>query len=62
MQRANMQAGRQQSTQQQCRGLKINRDIITAADGLQNETVCFGEKSPQVSIEVFQLYSIYKIF
>ena len=38
MQRANMQAGRQQSTQQQCRGLKINRDI-TAADGLQNETV-----------------------
>ena len=61
MQRANMQAGRQQSTQQQCRGLKINRDI-TAAVSLQNETVCVGEKSPQVSIEVFQLYSIYKIF
>ena len=61
MQRANMQAGRQQSTQQQCRGLNNNRGI-TAADGLQNETVCVGEKSPQASIEVFQLYSIYKIF
>ena len=56
-----MQAGRQQSTQQQCRGLKINRDIA-AADGLQNETVCVGEKSAQASVEVFQLYSIYKIF
>ena len=58
MQRANMQAGRQQSTQQQCRGLNNNRDI-TAAVGLQNETVCVGEKSPQASVEVFQLYSKY---
>ena len=61
MQRANMQAGRQQSTQQQCCELNNNRDI-TAAVGLQNEIVCVGGKSPQASIEVFQLYSIYKIF
>ena len=38
--------------------LNNNRDI-TAAVGLQNETVCVGEKSPQASVEVFQLYSKY---
>ena len=47
-----MQAGRQQSTQQQCRGLKINRDI-TAAVSLQNETVCFGKKVLRQALKYF---------